>query len=388
MSEREIFTVDRLFCPGPTPVPDFVKEAGAESSIYHRSDEFYKIFRRAADLLAPLFGSKTNPIILASSGTGALEAAFVNLTDQGDEIVTVKGGKFGERWEKLAQAYGCPAEVVNVAWGTAPTAAEILAAVKKQKNTKAIFIQANETSTGAYYCIEKLVPEIRKSFAGLIVVDCISSIGAHEMRMDEWQIDCVVAGSQKGFGLPPGLAFIALSDRAWAGLSKRPKFYFDLSKEKKGQHAEGRSAWTPASSLVHALKAALEEMNRIGYAKVAAHHAQLAEAARAATAAMGLELFAGSAPSNALTAITVPAGIDGSKLVKRIRQRFGMFFAGGQDELKGKIVRFAHLGFVNRFDLIDGVAALEFALAEEGYALELGRGVAAAMKVLAKPTPG
>ncbi len=383
MSERELFTVDRLFCPGPTPVPDFVKEAGAESSIYHRSDEFYKIFRRSADLLAPLFGSKTLPIILAASGTGAMDAAFTNLTDVGDEIVTVKAGKFGERWEKLAEAYRCPAEVVTIEWGTAPTAAQILAAVKKQKNTKAIFIQANETSTGAYFGIEKLVPELRKSFSGFIAVDCISSLGAHPMKMDDWQIDAVTAGSQKGFGLPPGLAFIALSERAWANLSKRPKFYFDLAKERKGQ-AEGRSAWTPASSLVHALKAALEKMNEVGYDRVAAHHTHLADAARAATKAMGLNLFAGSAPSNALTAITVPKGIDGQKLVKRLRQRFGMFFAGGQDELKGKIVRFAHLGFVNRFDLIDGVAALEFALAEEGYDLDLGRGVQAAMKVLAK----
>ncbi len=382
MSERDLFTVDRLFCPGPTPVPEDVKEAGTEASIYHRSDEFYKIFRRAADLLRPLFGSQTQPMILTSSGTGAMEAAFVNLTDAGDEIVTVNGGKFGERWEKMAQAYRCPAEVVRIEWGSAPTAAAILAAVKKQKATKAIFLQANETSTGAYYGIEELVRDIRKSYSGLLVVDCISSLGAHTMKMDDWGIDAVVAGSQKGFGLPPGLAFIAMSERAWTGISQRPKFYFDMNKERKGQ-AEGRSAWTPASSLVHALKAALEIMNGHGYEKVAAHHALLAEAARAATKAMGLELFA-KTPSNALTSITVPPGVDGGKLVKRLRQRFGMFFAGGQDELKGKIVRFAHLGFVNRFDLIDGVAALEFALAEEGFALDLGKGVQAAMKVLAK----
>lgn len=381
--ERELFTPDRLFCPGPTPVPKAVLDAGEATSVYHRSDEFYKVFRGAAELLKPLFGTKDLPIILTSSGSGAMEAAVTNLTAAGDEVVVVKAGKFGERWEKLAGAYQCKAEIVSVPWGEAPTAAMILAAVAKQTRTKAIFFHANETSTGAYFPVEQLARELRKTFSGLIVVDAISSLGAHPMKMDDWQIDCVVAGSQKGFGLPPGLAFIALSDRAWSSLSARPRFYFDLTRERKGQ-AEGRSAWTPASTLIFMLKAALDEMHAVGVERIFAHHATMAKAARAAAAAMKLELYPAKAPSNALTVFTVPSGVDGQKLVKRLRQRFGMFFAGGQDELKGKIVRFAHLGFVSRFDVIDGLAALEFALAEEGYPVDLGAGVKAAMQAFAR----
>jgi aspartate aminotransferase-like enzyme len=382
MYERDLYTPDRLYCPGPTPVPNAVVHAAGETAVYHRSDEFYQVFRRCADRLAPIFGTRTRPLILTASGTGAMEAAMVNLTAQGDEIVAVNGGKFGERWEKLGKAYGCATEVVRVPAGQAPTADQILAAVKKQKQTRAVFLQANETSTGAYYDVERLAREIRRGYGGLLVVDAISSLGAHSMRMDDWRIDAVVAGSQKGFGMPPGLAFAALSERAWSDLAARPRFYFDLEKERKGQ-AEGRSAWTPAASLVFALDAALNLLEAAGIDQVVAHHARLAAAARAGVAAMGLELFAGRAPSAALTAITVPAGVDGLRLVKRLRGRFGMYFAGGQDELKGKIVRFAHLGFVSRFDLLDGVAALEFALKEEGYRLDLGAGVKAAMQALA-----
>lgn len=380
---REPFTTDRIFCPGPTPVPKAALVAGTETSIYHRTDEFYRIFLRATELLQPVFGSRNRPIILTSSGSGAMEAAVTNLTAAGDEVVAVDGGKFGERWRKLAQAYGCKTEVVPVEWGHAPTAEQILAAIKRQAKTKAVFFQANETSTGVYYPVEELVRAIRKEYDGLVVVDCISSLGAHAMKMDEWQIDCVVAGSQKGFGIPAGLAFIALSDKAWGQISNRPRFYFDLQKERKGQ-AEGRSAYTPANSLIMSLVAALEVMHQTGLDVMLAHHQHLAEAARAAVQGMGLKLFPTGPCSNALTAVTLPPSVDGSKLGKRLRQRFGTFFAGGQDQLKGKIMRIAHLGFVSRFDLIDALAAFEFGLAEEGHAFDLGSGVKAAMQSLAK----
>ncbi len=383
MSERDLFTTDRLFCPGPTPVPSQVTHAGTISAVYHRSEEFYAVFRRAAERLKPLFGCQENPLILTSSGTGAMEAIVTNLTKVGDEVVVVKGGKFGERWLKLAQTYQLKVAVVDIANGKAPAADELLAAIKSQAQTKAVFFQANETSTGAYYDVEGITRELRKHFQGLICVDAISSLGAHPMRMDDWGVDAVCAGSQKGFGMPPGLAFVALSAKAWSSLSDRPRFYFDLAKERKGQ-AEGRSAWTTALSLVFALDQALAMIHDAGIERMLKQHALFAAATRAAVKAMGLELFAGSAPSNALTAITVPAGMDGSRIVKRLRQRFGMFFAGGQDELKGKIIRFAHLGFVNRFDVLDGIAALEFVLAEEGFAFDLGSGVKQAMQVMAK----
>ena len=385
MLTRDLFTTDRLFCPGPTPVPRPIAEAAAAANLYHRSEEFYRIVRRCVDRLRPLFGCQTDPVLLTSSGTGGMEAILVNLTDPGDQVVVVNGGKFGERWEKLAQVYGLEAAVVRVPWGQAPTAAAIAAAVKSQARTRAIFLQANETSTGAYYDVESIARELRATLPApgpLLVVDAISSLGAHTMRMDEWHIDAVVAGSQKGFGLPPGLAFVAMSERAWQKPSQRPRFYFDLAKERLGQ-ANGRTAWTPAASLIIALDLALAQFHDIGLDHLAAHHAHLAEASRAAATAMGLELFAATAPSHALTAMTVPEGVDGQRLLKRLRQRFGMFFAGGQDELKGKLVRFSHLGFVSRFDLIDGLAALEFALAEEGYRGALGAGVTAAMRSLA-----
>jgi len=314
-----------------------------------------------------------------------MEAAMVNLTAPGDSILVVKGGKFGERWEKLGKAYACEVTTLTFENGAAAEPQKVLEAARNVR-PKALFMQANETSTGVYNPVEEIARTLRSGgYDGLLIVDAISSLGAHEMRMDEWKIDAVVAGSQKGFGLPPGLSFIALGQRAWSMLSERPRFYFDLARERKGQEVEGRSAWTPAHSLVLALDVALTEIERLGPGGFPAHHARLAEAARRAMAAVNLPLFPKTHPSNALTTFTVPAGLDGGRLLKRIRGRFGMFFAGGQDELKGKIVRFAHLGFVSRFDLLDGLAALEFALHEEGHAFTLGAGVQAAMQRLANP---
>ncbi len=383
MSERDLFTTDRLFCPGPTPVPSQVSHAGTITSIYHRSEEFSEVFKACAERLRPLFGCQENPLILTSSGTGAMEAIVTNLTDVGDEVVIVKGGKFGERWLKLAEAYQLKVTLVEVQNGYAPKAVDIISAIKSQSKTKALFFQANETSTGAYYDVEGMARDIRREYQGFICVDAISSLGAHAMCMDKWGIDAVCAGSQKGFGMPPGLAFVALSDRAWANLSHRPRFYFDLAKERKGQK-EGRSAWTPALSLIFSLNEALNTIHKVGIEAMLAQHQLLAEATREAVKVLGLKLFAETAPSNALTSITVPEHLNGSRLVKRLRQRFGMFFAGGQDELKGKIIRFAHLGFVSRFDVLDGLAALEFILHEEGYSFELGAGVKKAMQVMGK----
>lgn len=383
-NNREAFTPDRLFCPGPTPIPLEVSQA-SNCQIYHRSEEFATIFKQCAQALRPLFGCQTQPIILTSSGTGAMEAVIVSLTAAGDSVVVVNGGKFGERWEKLATAYQCQVTVVTVPWGEAPKPKDIVKATHSA--TKAVLIQANETSTGAYYPVAKIAQELRISgYKGLIVVDAISSLGAHEMKMDQWQIDAVVAGSQKGFGLPPGLAFVALSKEALSKPSVRPRFYFDLFKEFNGQ-SEGRPAWTPAISLIYGLRESLSQMESIGFENVVKHHEKMALGTRAAAAALGLELFAKDAPSQALTSIKLPPTIDGVRLTKRLRNRFGIFMAGGQDQLKGKIIRFSHLGFVNQFDVLDGIAALEFGLREEGYELELGSGVKAAMNFWAEHSP-
>jgi aspartate aminotransferase-like enzyme len=381
---REPFTPDRLFCPGPTPIPAEVVNAST-CNIYHRGEEFQKIFKSCCDDLVPLFGAKNSPVILTSSGTGAMEAVVVSLTSVDDEVLVVNGGKFGERWEKLTTVYQCRPMVIKVPWGEAPKPSDIIGKITKQ--TRAIFIQANETSTGAYFPVKEIAQDLRASgYKGLLVVDAISSLGAHEMNMEAWGIDAVVAGSQKGFGLPPGLAFVALSDRALGSFTNRPRFYFDLAKELKGQK-EGRSAWTPAISLINGLRETLNLMTKVGFDRVLDQHKRMAEGTRAAVEAMGLELFAKNCPSRALTSIKVPAGIDGVQWLKRVRKRFGMFVAGGQDELKGKIVRFSHLGFISQFDVIDGLAALELALGEEGYKIDTGIGVKAALGYWAR-NPG
>lgn len=387
MTDRELFTTDRLLCPGPTPVPEDLRTALTETSLYHRSDEFYKVFQRAASGLRPIFGSAEDPLILACSGSGAMEAAVCRLTAPGDRVVVVDGGKFGERWVKINQVFGNDVERVEIPWGASPDPETIVAALTGRTQgshpAKALFLQANETSTGAYYNIEAMIPRIRKSFQGLIIVDCISSLGAHPMRMHAWDIDCVVAGSQKGFGLPPGLAFIALSERAWKVRSDRPRFYFDLDAERKGQ-AKGRSAYTPAINLVIALDRALEQIHAMGVERWNGHHARLANAIRGGIKALGFNLFPTGTPSNALTAVQLPAGVDGNEIVRIARDQYGAFLAGGQDQLKGKIIRIAHLGFISVFDAVDAMACFEWSVAATGASLPLGEGTKAVMQSLAK----
>jgi aspartate aminotransferase-like enzyme len=380
----EPFIQPKLFAPGPTPVPLATRLAALDADVYHRADDFYALHKRCCEGLQPIFGSKSFPVILASSGSGAMEAAMTNLTREGDEVVTVVAGKFGERWRDLARTWKCSTTVVDIPWGKAVTPDQVVQALSGLKNPRAVFVQANETSTGVRFPVEAIAAEVRRKFPGVfIVVDAISSLCAHPLHMESMELDCVVAGSQKGFGMAPGLAFISLSERAWAGLSDRPRFYFDLARERKGQE-KGRSAWTPAISLIQSLAVALNEINSLGIDNMVAHHAHMGRATRAAVKAMGLELFA-HAPSDALTAISVPPGIDGSKLVEHLRDRYGAIFSGGQDQLKGRIIRFAHLGFASRFDVLHGLAALEFALADMGYPFALGTGVQAAMREMQKP---
>jgi len=385
-ANREPFVEAKLFAPGPTPVPLATRLAALESNVYHRADDFYALQLRCSEGLRKIFGSTENPLILAASGSGAMEAALVNLTAEGDEVVTVAAGKFGERWRDLAKHWRCKVENIDVPWGRAVAADDLLAALGRCRKPKALLLQVNETSTGVRHPLDVLVPAVRAKFPDvLIVVDAISSLCAHPMHMQKMQIDCVVAGSQKGFGMAPGLAFIALSDRAWNQLSDRPRFYFDLMRERKGQ-AKGRSAWTPPISLIQSLEVALQTINGMGIDAMVAHHAAMGRAVRAAVKAIGLELFAPTAPSDALTSITMPGAssrgpaIDGSPLVAHLSKRYGAIFSGGQDQLKGRIIRFAHLGFSSRFDVLHGVAALEFSLADLGYRGTLGTGVQAAMQ--------
>ncbi|HYX39172.1 MAG TPA: alanine--glyoxylate aminotransferase family protein [Oligoflexus sp.] len=376
------FVKPRLFCPGPTPVPLDISAAALQTNIYHRTDAFRQIVLDCRRLLQPFFGSAEAPLILSSSGTGALEAALVNLTDVGDKIIVINGGKFGERWEKLGQAYQCKVISYTIPWGSAPDAEVLKKHLRDNPDCKAVFFQGNETSTGVAYPVKELAAAIRSVSDTMIVVDAVSSLVAQFIDMENWGLDAVVAGSQKGFGIPPGLSFISLSKRAWTRISKRPKFYFDLAKEKSGQD-KGETAWTPAISLILSLKPALDILSELGPRGCDEYHARMAKACRNAAEAIGLPLLAQSHPSQALTAVRLPDTLDGSALVKTCRDKYGAIFAGGQDQLKGKIIRVAHLGLVDHLDLIGAVAALEMGLHNLGYSHALGSGAAAAMRTLA-----
>lgn len=375
------FVKDRLYCPGPTPVPSDIGLAALQTDVYHRTDSFRQTVLTCRQLLQPFFGCREAPLLLTSSGTGALEASLVNLTNPGDTILVINGGKFGERWEKLGQAYACKVESYTIPWGTSPDLNELTQRLKRIPDCKAVFFQANETSTGVAYPVQSIAAAIRSVSPALIVVDAVSGLIAHRMEMDAWGIDGVVSGSQKGFGIPPGLSFIGLSARAWEAMSQRPRFYFDLRKERKGQES-GETAWTPATTLIMTLLPALRKLAEIGPLGCEAHHQRLALATREAAEALGLELFAKNHYSNALTSISLPDSIDGSKLLKLCRTEYGAIFAGGQDHLKGKIVRLAHLGMVDQLELLGGVSALEMGLKSLGHKHSLGVGVGAAMRSL------
>lgn len=375
------FVKDRLYCPGPTPVPQAAAIAALQTNVYHRTDLFREKILHARKLLQGFFGSSEAPLILTSSGTGAMEAAMVNLTNPKDQVLVLNGGKFGERWVKLASAYQCEVISYEIPWGEVPKTDHIKKLLDTHPDIKAVFFQANETSTGVAYSVKEIAQTIKASSQAFIVVDAISALIAHDLPMDQLQIDCLLSGSQKGFGIPPGLAFIALSDRSWKNLSTRPKFYFDLKKEREGQ-AKGETAWTAATTLVESLIVSLELLAKIGPKACETHHKRLAHACQRAALAMGLKLYSKSHHSNALTAIELPPGVDGNKLLKYCRGRFGTVFAGGQDHLKGKIIRLAHLGIVDELDLIGGIAALEMGLQRLGSAHKLGAGVTAAMEAL------
>ena len=375
------FKKQRLFCPGPTPVPDVAVAAGMNASTYHRTDSFYKDLLQCRELLCPLFGTSSQPLILTASGTGALEAAVTNLTNPGDEVIVIVGGKFGERWKKIGEAFNLKVYPIDIEWGT-PASPETLGQILKSKpDTKAVFFQANETSTGVHYDVERLTATVRNHSKALTIVDAVSSIGAHPMKMDDWQVDCVVSGSQKGFGIPPGLSFISLSEKAWSSLSNRSRFYFDLKAEYESQ-VKGATLWTPATTIIAALKSTLELFHEYTLEAVYEHHKVAALAVRAGAEAIGLELLTDTHFSHAVTAIRVPDNLDGLKILKILRETYGAIFAGGQDRLKGKILRFGHLGFFDKLDLIAGMGALEMSLKDCGYEFDFGAGTAALMRRL------
>lgn len=370
-----------LLSPGPTPIPPEVLAVASEPIIHHRTSEFSEIFMQVSEGLKYVFGTKEDVFILTSSGTGAMEAAIVNTLSPGDKVITINGGKFGERWGNICRAYGVEVKEVVLEWGDDFTKDQLAAELKANPGVKAVFSTLSETSSGAVYDI-KGYGEVVSETEAILVVDGISGLGATPCPMDEWKVDILVAGSQKSFMIPPGLAYIAFSPKAWklVGSAKLPRFYFDASKAKKNLEKQ-TTPWTPAVSLIIQQKKALDIIRSLGLDKILEHHRILGEATRAGVKALGLELLAKN-PGNILTAVKVPAGVDGSKLVKTMQAKYQAYIAGAQDPNKGKFFRIAHLGYMGGFDIITALSALEMTLADFNFAFERGSSVREAERVL------
>jgi len=371
-----------LLAPGPTPVPAEVLMAMSQPIIHHRTSAYREIFSEVNEGLKYIFQTENEVLTFTSSGTGAMEGTIANLLSPGDKILVVRGGKFGERFGEIGEAYGVEVIPLEVEWGSPVEPADIARKLEETGDIKAVFTTLCETSTGVANDI-KGIGAVVKDYEAVLVVDAISGLGAMEFKPDDWKVDVTVAGSQKGLMIPPGLAFVSLSEKGWklVGESKLPKYYLSFEKTrislKKNDHP-----FTPAVSLVIALREAVKMIKEEGLENVWERHACLAEATRAGVTALGLELFAPQAPANAVTAVKVPEGIEGTVLVKNMREKQGVTIAGGQAHLKGKIFRIAHLGYADRFDVTLAMSALEMALSELGYKVELGHGVAAAEKTL------
>ena len=372
-----------LLAPGPTPVPEHVALEMAQPMVHHRTPQFSKIFGEAAEAAKYLFQTQQDVLILASTGTGGMEGCVTNLFSPGDKVLVINGGKFGERWGKISESYGLKVVWHNVEWGQAADPKTVEDILNKQKDIRAIMVQASETSTTAAHPIEALSKLTRDHDDILLIVDGITGVGVFNLPMDEWGIDALVTGSQKALELPPGLALVGLSEKAWKfnESASCPRFYFDFKKERKNL-ANQTSAYTPSVSLVIGLRRVLLDIKEEGLGNVYHRHERLTRATHAAVKAMGLKQIAPDSPASSATGIFIPEGIDGGKLVKFIRDDMGVTLAGGQDHWKGKVVRIAHLGYIDSFDIIIAISALEIGLKKFGHDVTLGKGVAAAQEVL------
>ncbi|MFI5338408.1 MAG: pyridoxal-phosphate-dependent aminotransferase family protein [Candidatus Methylomirabilales bacterium] len=371
-----------LLAPGPTPIPPEVLQAMAQPIIHHRTPEYEALFADVRRDLRFFFQCKNEVLMFAASGTGAMEGAVVNTLSPGDRVIIVRGGKFGERWVEICEVYGVRVLPVDVPYGKSVDPAAVAEALKSDPAVKAVFATHSETSTGAVHDIQAIAAVVRETPA-ILIVDAITSLGVMDLPMDAWGVDIVVAGSQKALMLPPGLAFAALSDRAWALVptARLPKYYFNFPAERKAIE-KNQSAYTPAVSLVVGLRESLRLILAEGLPNVFARHDRLARATRAGVQALGLELFA-EHPGCACTAVKAPAGIDSGAIVKGFRKR-GITIAGGQGSMKGKIFRIAHMGYVDSFDVLTALTALEFVLADLGHPVTFGEGIRAAQQILQK----
>jgi aspartate aminotransferase-like enzyme len=361
----------------------------AAATMHHRTAEFRSLYSRVLADLKKFVGSKNDVVLFTASGTGAMEAAVANLTSPGDQVLVVSAGKFGERWEGLAKTYGCGVETVRAPYGETVTPQQVKDKLKPEH--KVLYMQGTESSTGVRHNVEGIARALRGSDI-LLVVDAITGLGSTHFDVDGWGIDVIIGGSQKAVMIPPGLAYCAVSDRAWQRMetTTNPRYYFDLRKERKNG-AKGESSYTPSTALVAALAAALDYVCEQGGGDLAAgrdlliNNAETAAAmTRAAAKALGLQLFSVDSPGAALTAIASPRNIDSGDIVKAFRSRFGAVIVNGQGEMKGKLFRIAHLGYYDYLDTIGAIGALEHALAGLGFTLELGAGLHAAQQVYAE----
>jgi aspartate aminotransferase-like enzyme len=374
----------RLLTPGPTPVPEETLLELAKPMIYHRTPEFRQMLGEVLEDLKYVFRTKNLIVPLTASGTGGLEAALVNSVAPGSKILCLIAGRFGERWKNLAKAFGIEAVTVQVPWGQVVTPEMLTKALADHADAVAVCTTLSETSTGAGHDIEAFGKIVSRTPA-LLIVDAISGLGAMECRTDDWNVDICCTGSQKALMMPPGLAFVSVSDKAWKVIDKVPSprtFYFDLKKARKNLESSD-TPWTPAHTLIRALRVSLKKIRAEGIDHILATQARNGAAARAAFVAMGLKIFP-VRPTSALTVGEMPPGIDSSGLLNKLEKQYGLKLANGQDTLKGKIIRLAHMGYIDQFDIMAAISGIELVLTEMGHALEPGKGVAAAQRVFAE----
>jgi aspartate aminotransferase-like enzyme len=373
----------RLLTPGPTPLYPKALHAMMGSDIHHRTEDFRSLYRAVLADLKEVMGTSNDVLTLVSSGTGAMEASVSNLFSPGDRVIVCVAGKFGERWAEIAKAYGLDAVVLQEEYGGAVSAQRVIDTLRSQPNIRGVFVQASETSTGAAHDVRAMGEAIQKTEA-IFAVDAITGLGTMPLDIDRWGLDIVIGGSQKAFMIPPGLAFLSISPKAWAfaETAKLPRYYFNLKREKKSA-AGGESSWTPNTSLLLALAEALKYVKSIGMDKLVENAQMLAKATRAAVTALGLELFAPGSPGASVTSVKAPKGMDSGVIVKEFRNRFGSIISNGQGSMKGQIFRIAHLGYFDFPDLFGVIAELEIILAAQGFPVKFGTGVAAVQNVYA-----
>jgi len=373
----------RIYSPGPVDVSPYTSLEMARPILHHRTKEFEAIVAEVVEGLKYVFQTKGDVLIFASSGTGAMEGAVCNILNPGDKAICVRGGKFGERWSQLVSKFGGQPIDIDVPWGKAVDPAIIADKLKADPSIRAVYMQASETSTGVASPVKEVAAIVKNYEGTVLVVDGITAVGVMNLPVDEWGLDIVVGGSQKAWRLPPGLAFASVSEKAWGFVEKctQPRYYFDWNKERKSL-GKNTTAYTPAVSLFVGLRQVLSEIREEGLEALFARSASYADAFRAGMKALGLRLFAPDAPSDSITAVLGPEGMDAGLIVKHLASRYGITIAGGQDDAKGKIFRVSHMGYLDALDMVTVVAAIEMTLKELGQPVQLGAGVKAAQEVL------